>query len=299
MEPWRLAHQPLTWEPTGTWEENVAETYKTILIEREAEGVTFVILNRPDKRNAMSPELHSEMCDALEALEIEDATKIVVITGAGESFSAGQDIKLYFRSTEDNPKARAAARHDSHHWRWEKLSKFQKPTIAMVNGYCFGGAFTPLCACDFAVAADEATFGLSEVNWGILPGGIVGWNVAQVMSYRDALYYACTGETFNGKQAASMRLVNFSVPRAELKAATLKLAHMLLTKSPAALRYTKECIRAVRHMDVTQAADYLNAKSDALRFRDPEKGRAEATKQFLDEKTFRPGLEPYKRKKTG
>jgi trans-feruloyl-CoA hydratase/vanillin synthase len=169
----------------------------------------------------------------------------------------------------------------------------------MVNGYCFGGAFTPLCACDFAVAADEATFGLSEVNWGILPGGIVGWNVAQVMSYRDALYYSCTGETFNGKQAAAMRLVNFSVPRAELKAATLKLAHMLLTKSPAALRYTKECIRAVRHMDVTQAADYLNAKSDALRLRDPEKGRAEATKQFLDEKTFRPGFEPYKRKKTG
>jgi trans-feruloyl-CoA hydratase/vanillin synthase len=280
----------------GTWEESVAESYKNILIEREAEGVTFVILNRPDKRNAMSPELHREMCDALETLEIEDATKIVVITGAGESFSAGQDIKLYFRSTEDNPKARAAARHDSHHWRWEKLSKFQKPTIAMVNGYCFGGAFTPLCACDFAVAADEATFGLSEVNWGILHGGIVGWNVAQVKSNRDALYYECTGETFDGKRAAAMRLVNFSVPRAELKAATLKLAHMLLTKSPAALRYTKECIRAVRHMDVTQAADYLNAKSDALRFRDPEKGRAEATKQFLDEKTFRPGFEPYKRK---
>jgi trans-feruloyl-CoA hydratase/vanillin synthase len=74
---------------------------------------------------------------------------------------------------------------------------------------------------------------------------------------------------------------------------------MLLTKSPAALRYTKECIRAVRQMDVTQAADYLNAKSDALRFRDPEKGRAEATKQFLDEKTFRPGFEPYQRKKSG
>jgi feruloyl-CoA hydratase/lyase len=285
-------------EPHGTREAGVAEPYKAISIEREAEGVTFVILNRPDKRNAMSPQMHREMCEALNELETEDATKIVVITGAGESFSAGQDIKLYFRSTEDDPKARAAARHDSHHWRWEKLSKFQKPTIAMVNGYCFGGAFTPLCACDFAVAADEATFGLSEVNWGILPGGIVGWNVTQVMSYRDALYYACTGETFNGKEAAAMRLVNFSVPRKELKAATLKLAHLLLSKSPAAIRYTKECIRAVRGMDVAQAADYLNAKSDALRLRDPEKGRAEATKQFLDEKSFKPGLGAYKRKKT-
>src|SRR5712671_478941 len=214
---------PLTWSGSGKWEIRVAEQYKSIKLEREA-GVTFVVLNRPEKRNAMSPELHREMCEALDELETEDATKVVVITGAGEAFSAGQDIKLYFRGTEDNPKARAQARHDSHHWRWEKLSKYAKPTIAMVNGYCFGGAFTPVCACDFAIAANEATFGLSEVNWGILPGGIVAWNVTQLMNYRDALYYACTGDTFNGAEAAKMGLVNFSVPRAELRAATVKLA---------------------------------------------------------------------------
>jgi len=266
-----------------------------IRIERE-DGVTFVVLNRPEKRNAMSPDLHHEMCEALDELETDAETKVVVITGAGEAFSAGQDIKLYFRGTEDNPKARAQARRDSHHWRWEKLSKYAKPTIAMVNGYCFGGAFTPVCACDFAVAADEATFGLSEVNWAILPGGIVSWNVAQVMSFRDAMYYACTGETFDGQQAAAMKLVNFSVPRSELREATLEFARTLMKKNPAALRYTKECIRAVRNMDVQQAADYLNAKSDALRMRDPEKGRAEATRQFLDEKSFKPGLGEYKRK---
>jgi trans-feruloyl-CoA hydratase/vanillin synthase len=269
--------------------------FQCIKLEREA-GVTFVMLNRPEKRNAMSPDLHHEMCEALEELETDEDTKVVVITGVGEAFSAGQDIKLYFRGTEDNAKARAQARRDSHHWRWEKLSKFAKPTIAMVNGFCFGGAFTPVCACDFAIAANEATFGLSEVNWAILPGGIVAWNVAQVMSYRDAMYYACTGETFDGKQAADMKLVNFAVPRSELREATLKFARMLMKKNPAALRYTKECIRAVRNMDVQQAADYLNAKSDALRMRDPEKGRAEATRQFLDEKSFRPGLGEYKRR---
>ena len=269
--------------------------FQCIKLERE-DGIAFVMLNRPEKRNAMSPDLHHEMCEVLEELETDEDTKVVVITGVGEAFSAGQDIKLYFRGTEDNPRARAQARRDSHHWRWEKLSKFAKPTIAMVNGFCFGGAFTPVCACDFAIAADEATFGLSEVNWAILPGGIVAWNVAQVMSYRDAMYYACTGETFDGKQAAAMKLVNFSVPRSELREATLKFARMLMKKNPAALRYTKECIRAVRNMDVQQAADYLNAKSDALRMRDPEKGRAEATRQFLDEKSFRPGLGEYKRK---
>ncbi len=275
---------------------NTPTAFTNIKLERE-DGVTFVVLNRPEKRNAMSPELHREMCEALDELETEDETKVIVLTGAGEAFSAGQDIKLYFRSTEEDARGRARARRDSHHWRWEKLSKYAKPTIAMVNGFCFGGAFTPLCACDFAIAADDATFGLSEVNWAILPGGIVSWNVAQVMSFRDAMYYACTGETFDGKQAAAMKLVNFSVPRAELRDATVKFARMLMKKNPAALRYTKECIRAVRNMDVQQAADYLNAKSDALRYRDPEKGRAEATRQFLDEKSFKPGLGEYKRKK--
>src|SRR6266849_7119568 len=272
-----------------------AKKYETIKVEKE-DGITWVIFNRPDKRNAMSPQLHLDMDDVLDELAIDEETEILVVTGAGESFSSGQDIRLYFRGTETDPVMRAKARRASNQWRWQKLSTFPKPTIAMVNGFCFGGAFTQVAACDFAIAADEATFGLSEGNWGILPGGIVSWNVAQLMSFRDAMYYACTGETFDGKQAASMKLVNFSVPRAELRAATLKFAHELMKKNPAALRYTKECIRAVRGMDVQQAADYLNAKSDALRFRDPEKGRAEATKQFLDDKSFKPGLGNYKRK---
>ena len=107
----------------------MAERFKSIKLERDG-GVTFVVLNRPEKRNAMSPELHREMCEALDELETEDETKIVVVTGAGDSFSAGQDIKLYFRNTEDDPKGRAWARRDSHGWRWEKLAKYPKPTIA-------------------------------------------------------------------------------------------------------------------------------------------------------------------------
>ena len=83
----------------------------------------------------------------------------------------------------------------------------------MINGFCFGGAFTQACACDFAIAADDAVFGLSEVNWGILPGGIVSWNVAQTLNFRDGLYYAMTGDTFDGKKAKEMGFVNFSVPK--------------------------------------------------------------------------------------
>src|ERR1700759_1479979 len=134
--------------------------YETIKIEREG-GITYVIFNRPDQRNAMSPQLHMDMEDALDALAIDPKTEVLVITGAGKAFPAGQDIKLYFRGTSGDPALRWKARHASNNWRWQQLSRFPKPTIAMVNGYCFGGAFTQVSACDFAIAANEATFGLS------------------------------------------------------------------------------------------------------------------------------------------
>src|SRR5215813_8663363 len=270
--------------------------YETVLIEKQ-DGITWVIMNRPDKRNAMSPQLHLDMDDALAELAVDPQTQVLVLTGAGEAFCAGQDIKLYFRANDDAPAARAKARHASNQWRWQRLSTFPQPTIAMVNGYCFGGGFTQVCACDFAIAADEALFGLSEVNWGILPGGIVSWNVAQTLNFRDGLYYAMTGDTFDGKKAKEIGFVNFSFPLAQLKGEVEKLARKMMEKSPAAVKYTKECIRAVRFMNEPQAQDYLNAKSDALKHNDKEKGREQGEKQFLDDKSFRPGLGHFKRKK--
>jgi trans-feruloyl-CoA hydratase/vanillin synthase len=273
-----------------------AKKYETILVDKD-NGITWVTFNRPDKRNAMSPQLHLDMDEVLDELAVDDETEVLVITGAGQAFSAGQDIKLYFRANEGNAAARQRLRRASNQWRWHKLSNFPKPTIAMVNGYCFGGAFTQVCACDFALAADDAMFGLSEVNWGILPGGIVSWNVAQMLNFRDALYYAMTGDPFDGKQARQMGFVNFSYPKEKLREETVKLAKKLMEKSPAAMRFTKEAIRAVRFMNEPQAQDYLNAKSDALRFADKEHSREEGMKQFLDEKSYRPGYGHFKRKR--
>ena len=269
-------------------------TLETVKIERDG-ATTFVILNRPEKRNAMSPQLHMDMCDALDWAEEDDQTKVVVITGAGGNFCAGQDLKLYFRGTEDNPRLRARARRAAHSWRWDKLSRFPKATIAMVHGYCFGGGFTPVIACDFAIAADDASFGLSEVNWGIIPGGLVAWAVTQTLGYRDAIYYSVTGDRFNGKEAAAMKFVNRSVPVDNLRSEVLELARKLEAKSPAAVRYTKDALRSVRGMSQDQAMDYLEAKSNALKYIDPEKGREKAMRMFLDEKAFKPGLGEFKR----
>jgi feruloyl-CoA hydratase/lyase len=267
---------------------------ETVKIERDG-GVTTVMLNRPDKRNAMSPQLHLDMCEALDWAEDDEQTRVLILTGAGGNFCAGMDLKLFFRGTEDNPRARAKARRAAHAWRWEKLSRFSKATIAMIEGYCFGGAFVPVVACDFAIAADDAVFGLSEINWGHIPGGLVGYAITVNMNYRDAIYYSVTGEQFSGKDAAAMKFVNRSVPTAMLREDTMKLARTLESKSLAAIRYSKEAVRSVRGMTLEQAVDYLNAKSDALKYIDPEKGREKAMKMFLDEKSFKPGLGDFKR----
>ena len=122
---------------------------------RVRDGIAWAALNRPEKRNAMSPALHYEMDDALARLEVDDAVKVVVVTGEGGNFSAGQDLKKFFREMENNPAERKKAAAAANRWRWERLYGYDKPTIAMVHGYCVGGAFMQLLACDFAIAAEN------------------------------------------------------------------------------------------------------------------------------------------------
>ncbi len=269
--------------------------YETVKVEREGDGITWVILNRPEKRNAMNPTMHLEMVDILTDLEVDPETRVLILTGAGESWCAGQDLREYFRGLEGKAAEQRRAGWASQEWRWRRLFYFPKPTIAMVNGFCFGGAFTPLIACDFAIAADTATFGLSEINWGIFPGGLVSRVLAEALSYRDAMYYILTGEPFDGKRASEMRLVTSSVPREQLRDETLKLARILLQKNPHALRAAKEVYKHCKTMDYAQAEDYMSAKSTALRFTDPERGREKGLQQFLDDKSYRPGLTNYNR----
>ena len=187
------------------------------------------------------------------------------------------------------------ANNASHNWRWERLSNFPKPTIAMINGFAFGGAFTQLCACDFAIAAEDATFGLSEVNWGIIPGGIVSWNLTDMLLPRHALYYAVTGEPFDGKRAMEIGLINFAVPKEKLREETVKLANKLMKLNTNVVRFTREGIKAVRDMNANQARDYLRSKQDSLVRNDKEIREQVGMKQFLDEKSYRPGLGPFKR----
>jgi feruloyl-CoA hydratase/lyase len=261
---------------------------------RITDGIAWAALNRPEKRNAMSPGLHYDMDDALARLEVDDDVKVVVVTGEGGNFSAGQDLKMFFRELERNPGERKKAQAAANRWRWERLYGYDKPTIAMVHGYCVGGAFMQLLACDFAIAAENATFSLSEVNWGILPGALVSKVVSDMVLPRHALYYACLGEPFDGHEAARIGMINYAVPLDKLEEATVELAEKPMKKSPAVLRATKQAIRHVRTMDVPQAYDYLAEKGRAIKIADKEDSYNTGLKQFLDEKSYKPTYEPFK-----
>ena len=240
-------------------------------------GVAWVSFNRPDKRNCMSPRLNRQMMRVLDALEFRDDVGVLVLTGEGTAWSAGMDLKEYFRETEaQGLQGTRGAQRESYGW-WRRLRWYQKPTIAMVNGWCFGGGYGPLFACDLAFAAEEAQFGLSEINWGILPGGGAAKVATELTSFRNAMYHALMGENVDGRTAAQWGFVNEAVPLDQLKA-------------------TKDAIRRVREMTYDNAEDYLIRAQEAANSFDNE-GRKEGIRQFIDDKSYKPGLGAYDKSK--
>ncbi len=254
--------------------------------------IAWVKFNRPEKRNCMSPRLNRRMMQVLNELEFNEEVGVLVLTGEGTSWSAGMDLKEYFREVEaQGIAAIRQAQRDAYGW-WRRLRWYQKPTIAMVNGWCFGGGYGPLFACDLAYTAEEAQFGLSEINWGILPGGGATKVAVELLSMRDAMYHAMTGEPIDGKTAAAWRLVNEAVPLARLRERVNEVAQILLKKNPIALKATKDAVRRVSEMTYDNAEDYLVRAQEATNSFDNE-GRKEGIRQFIDDKSFKPGTGTY------
>lgn len=257
------------------------------------DGIAWVSFNRPEKRNCMSPKLNRQMLRVIDELEFRDDVGVLVLTGEGSAWSAGMDLKEYFRDTEaQGLRGVRQSQREAYAW-WERLRWYQKVTIAMVNGWCFGGGYGPLFACDLAFCADDAQFGLSEVNWGILPGGGATKVAAELMPMREAMYHALLGENLTGAQAQAAGLVNESVPADRLQARVTEVANALLRKNWDTLKATKDAVRRVREMTYDNAEDYLVRAQEAANSMDNE-GRKEGIRQFIDEKSYKPGLGAYR-----
>ena len=261
------------------------------------DGVAWVYFNRPDKRNCMSPKLNRRMLQVLNELEFRDDVQVLVLTGEGTSWSAGMDLLEYFRMAEEQGlHAIRSNQREAYSW-WERLRWYEKATVAMINGWCFGGAYGPLFSCDLAFCSDEAQFGLSEINWAILPGGGASKVAAELMPFRKAMYHAMMGENLTGKQAEEAGLVNESLPADKLRERVQQVVDVLKAKDTHALRATKWAVRRVREMTYDNAEDYLIRAQEALNQFGGLAARKEATKQFLDDKSFKPGLGAFDKSK--
>ncbi len=251
-----------------------------------------VQFNRPKKKNCMSPGLHQDMNNALTEIERAGTVKALVITGSEDSFCCGMDLENCFFKPFDNPKEFAAVNEVALTW-FKRLKKFPAVTVASVNGWCFGGGFELAGICDIVITAQEATFGLSEINFGIFPGGGTTWAAAHNLNRKQALYYSLTGETFNGSQAVELGLANKAVPLADLAKETQRVVGMLIDKNPHTLRATKEVYEKSVFMEFDESVEWEMAKLFELSYISENEWVKTALKQF-SQRQFRPGLQTYK-----
>jgi len=180
-------------------------TYETLTLESDARGVATLTLNRPERHNALNAALIGELTEAAQTLAADRATRVVVLTGAGESFCAGGDIG-WFRDTFALERAGRVAESSRLAKLLATLDALPKPLIGRINGQAFGGGTGLMSVCDLAFGLQDSRFGLTEVRLGLTPANISPYVVARIGA-PNARAVMLSGALFNGRRAAEMGLL--------------------------------------------------------------------------------------------
>ncbi len=209
------------------------------LVEVERDGaVARVWFNRPEMHNALSAELGGALVHALVGLHDDDACRLIVLGGRGPSFCAGADIGAMKASADASYDANLAEATRLGAM-FAALADFPKPVVGRIHGGVYGGGVGFCCACDIAVASDDAKFGLTEVRLGILPG-LISPYVIRRLGDRAARELMLTGERFGAARAHEVGIVNHVVPAAELDACVNERVNELLKGGPQAQARVKQ-----------------------------------------------------------
>ena len=214
-------------------------------------GIGVIALNRPSVHNAFNETLIDELTAALQAMAADDAVRVVVLAGRGKSFCAGADLNWMKKmaasgAAENRADARALARMLS------TLDRLEKPTVASVHGSAFGGGVGLIACCDIAIAAQEATFAVSEAKFGLIPATISPYVIAAI-GPRQARRLFLTAERITAAEAYRLGLVHDLAPAAELESRVNDLLGMLLLAGPNAQRACKALIRSVAQRAIDDA----------------------------------------------
>ncbi len=212
--------------------------YETITVEKRGK-VAILTINRPDKLNALTKQVHAEGVAALDELKKDDGVRVLVITGAGEkSFIAGSDIGEFEGQT---PVTQRDLFHELS--LYNVVDSFPKPVIAMVNGFCLGGGNELAMACDLRMASENARFSQPEINLGIICGGGGTQRLTRLIGEGRSMEMVLTGDMIDAATAHKFGLVNHVYPANELEAKTMELAEKIAEKAPIALQLSKEAVK--------------------------------------------------------
>lgn len=224
-----------------------------VLLGTDARGVATITLNRPEVNNAYNDAVIGGLNDALAACDADDNVRAVIVRGNGKHFQAGADLK-WLRSVsalgaEENIEI---SRRTADVMR--SLDRLQKPTVALVHGGCFGGGVGIIASCDVVIASEDATFGITEVRWGMAPVIIIPQLIAAIGA-RNVRRYALSCERFDAKRAKAMGLVHEICPRGGLDKAAAPIIDQLFLSAPSALAQTK--VAVLEHSDTLYSPGYF------------------------------------------
>jgi len=212
--------------------------------------VALLRLNRPEARNALSPEMMDEISSALERLDPDPEVRCVVVAGSDEVFAAGADIRAMAERTLPEALYHPAAGF------WRRIAAIKTPLVAAVSGYALGGGCELALACDMIVASETALFGQPEITLGIIPGGGGTQRLARVIGKQRAMEYVLTGRRFDAGLAHSWGLVNRVAKQNDFVTEAVELARTVADRPPLATRLAKQAVIAAEETALSAGVEY-------------------------------------------
>ncbi len=244
-----------------------------VKLER-GEGIAKILFNRPEKLNALNPEMQNEIGEALKIAEDDTEVRVIIMSGIGRAFIAGADISVMAGQTSFQYREYAKWYHEIR----QQMQGSSKPIIGAVNGYAFGGGAVVAFATDLIVAAQGAKFGQQEINVGHIKGASY---LPRVVGRFRAAQIVMLGEVITAQEAHSMGLVNWVVPDDELMEKAVEIAGKLIRKSPKALMMAKQVLN-IQNETSESAADYYELEVNSLCFGTPE--QIESMEAFVEKR---------------
>jgi enoyl-CoA hydratase len=258
------------------------------LLYEKRDGIAYLTINRPDKRNAFSPEVLCRMADAWKDYAADDSARVAIITGAGAlAFSAGADLGRLIplssgaRKPEDEWDHRLLAHPELGQQATLRGVAMYKPVIAAINGFCLAGGCELIQATDIRIASEKATFALTEVKWSLMPFGGSMVRLPRQIPYCKAMEIMLVGETFDAQEAHRIGLVNYVLPADQVMTKAEELARKIAENGPLAVRKIKETVLSALGIPLDEGFKLENAAAREILATDDAK---EGPRAFMEKR---------------